>query len=532
MAKSSGERLREIAGVLASYGFGHLYRTKFGTKDQQQDAVNFRKAFEDLGPSFIKIGQIISTRRDLLPSEYINELSKLQDAAPAFPFSEIKRIFKEDFQEDIYAAFQEIEEEPLASASVSQVHRAKMRNGDSVILKVQRPDIEENLLRDIHLFSRIVSVAPGTVKELVGDPITAFEEIENTTRIELDFRNEAAALLMFKTLNKDIGAVGVPYLVNKYVSKRVLVEEYIEGIKIVNLPALKEEGYVPEDIADKLVLSFLSQVFKDGYFHGDPHPGNMLIKDKKINFIDFGIMGKLEQDNRDNLIKLLKGVVFQDIDTVMNVLLQMGVTKERVNRFEFYEDLHYFFDSYLAASFRQINMGKLFSDVLEVTRKHRITMPNDFIMLVKSLTILEGVVTDLSPGMNVLKLAQAYIRSSDELSFFDPISKEKLLLSGYQMAKDTLGLPAQFRQLLDNVNSGRTKVHVDLVDSDNKWTGLNKMVNRIVFALIIAALILSSALIVAVAESVKISFIGVIIFLGAGLMGVWLLISIIRSGTL
>ena len=532
MAKSSGERLREIATVLASYGFGHLYRTKIGTNDQKQDAVNFRKAFEELGPSFIKIGQIISTRRDLLPQDYIQELAKLQDDAPAFAFSEIKRIFKEDFDTDIQDVFDEVHEEPLASASVSQVHRAKLKDGTEVIVKVQRPDIEENLLRDIRLFSRIVSMAPGTVTELIVDPAIAFEEIETITRKELDFRNEATSLLKFKSLNKEMGAIDVPQLVNAYVSKRVLVEEYIKGTKILNLPVLKEEGYLPDDIAEKLILSFLSQVFKDGYFHGDPHPGNMLIRDRKIVFIDFGIMGELAEDNKENLIKLLKAVVFKDIDALMNVLLQMGVTKERVNRFVFHEDISYFFDTYLAASFRQIDIGVLFSDVMEVTRKHKIMMPNDFTMLVKSLTILEGVIRELSPGLNVLKLANAYIRSSEELSFFNPISKEKLLLSGYQLAKDTLGIPTQIRQLLDTFNNGRGKIHVDLVDIDNKWKGVNKMVNRLVFALIIASLILSSAIIVALSSSTRISAIGVIIFLGAGFMGIWLLISIIKSGTL
>src|SRR5699024_10845572 len=148
----------------------------------------------------------------------------------------------------------------------------------------------------------------------------------------------------------------------------------------------------------------------------------------------------------------------------------------------FYEDLHYFFESYVSRSFRQIDIGTLFADILEITRKHRITMPNDFIMLVKSLTILEGVILELDPSINVLKIAQAYIRSSDDISFFEPISKERLLLSGYQMAKDTLRLPSQFRQLMCNLNKGRMKFHIDLVDMDNKWKGVNKMENRIVYA--------------------------------------------------
>lgn len=532
MKKSGGERLREIATVLASYGFGHIYRTKLKNKDQKQDAVNLRKAFEELGSSFIKIGQIISTRPDLLPQDYIDELSKLQDHVPPFPFADIKRIFKEEFGEEIDAIFETIDEIPLASASIAQVHRARTKSGEEVIVKVQRPDIEENLLRDIHLFSRILSMAPGTIKDLISDPASALKDIEQTTRIELDFRNEATALLKFKVLNKEMESVGVPDLVSAYVSKRVLVEEYIKGIKILDLPKLSKEGYIKEDIAEKLIFSFFSQVFKDGYFHGDPHPGNIFIRDKKIIFIDFGIMGELAVENKESLIKLLKAIVFHDIDAVMNILLKMGVSKERVNRYEFYEDLNYFFDTYLTATYQQIDMSTLFSDILEVTQKHRIIIPNDFTMLIKSLGMLEGILSELDPRINVLSVANRYMQTSEDLSLYDPISKEKLLISSYQLSKDLFGLPMQLRELLTNANSGRAKIHIDLVDGDNKWRGLNKMVNRVVFALIIAALILSSAIIVAMAKSPGISMIGVIIFLGAGLMGIWLLISIIRSGTL
>lgn len=532
LAKKSGERLREIVSVLASYGFGHIYRTKIGKKDEKQDAVDLRRAFEELGPSFIKIGQIISTRRDLLPPDYIEELQKLQDNAPEFPFKEIERVFKEEFDQEIHDVFLTVDKNPLASASVAQVHSAKMRDGKEVIIKVQRPDIEESLLRDIRLFSRILSMAPGTIKEIIVDTKAAFEEIENSTRNELDFRNEATAIMRFNLLNRNIAAVHAPEVVSEYVAKRVIVEEYIDGIKIVSNQELLEQGYVKEDIAEKLVLSFLSQVFKDGFFHGDPHPGNLIISNRKINYIDFGIVGELSDGNKKTLIQMLKSIVYQDVDKLMNLLIQLGISKKRVDKFYFYEDLSYFFESYVSRSFSELDMGVLFADILEITRKHQITMPNDFIMLVKSFTILEGVVTDMTPNINLLEIAKSYIKSSDDISFFEPLSKEKLLLNSYQMAKDTIKIPSQIRQLLDTVNSGRAKFHVDLVDIDNKWTGLNKMVNRIVFAVIIAALILSSALIIVMSESSSISLFGAIIFVGAGLMGLWLLISIIRSGTL
>ncbi|WP_368645150.1 ABC1 kinase family protein [Alkalibacterium putridalgicola] len=530
--KSNRERLREIASVLASYGFGHIYRTRLRTKHKEQDARNLRLAFEELGPSFIKIGQIISTRQDLLPPNYINEMSKLRDDAPPFPFSEISRIFHEEFKESLDDVFEWVDEKPIASASVAQVHKAKLLTGEDVVIKVQRPEIEENLLRDIKLFSRIVSMAPETVKEMLVDVEAAFKEIEETTKRELDFRNEGQALIKFKQLNKENDAVSVPTPYLPYTSKRVLVEDYVGGIRSLNLQQIREEGYIKKDIAEKLVFSILSQVFKDGYFHGDPHPGNIILSDNKIVFIDFGIIGELSEAVKKDLIKMMRAIVFEDIDQLMNLLLQMAIMKEKVDRFQFSEDLDDFYQSYVSKSFGQIDLSSFFSDVLHVTRKYKMVMPNDFILLAKSLTILEGVVTDLHPDINILEIASDYIKSSDDIEIFESFSSAKVKMSAYQLAMDSIKFPSSLKRALDTVNNGRLMVHIDLVHFDEKWREVNKMVNRLVFAVIIAALILASAIIFVMAEAAGVSIFAIIIFIGAGVMGLWLLISIIKSGTL
>lgn len=530
--KSNRERLTEIATTLASYGFGHIYRTRLRTKYKEQDAKNLRRAFEELGPSFIKIGQIISTRKDLLPANYIEELSKLRDQAPPFPFEDIRRIFNEDFHLALDDVFDWVEESPLASASVAQVHKAQLLTGEKVVIKVQRPEIEENLLRDIQLFSKIVSMAPETVKEMLVDAKSAFEEIEQTTKRELDFRNEAQSLVRFRELNEDLEAVTAPKPILKYTSKRVLVEENIEGIRGLNAQEIVEEGYEKADIAEKLVYSFLSQVFKDGFFHGDPHPGNILIHEKKIVFIDFGIVGELTPSVRENLLKLLRAMVFEDVDTLINLLLSMAITKEKVDRFAFSEDFTQFYQSYISKSLGQLDLTTFFTDVLSITHQHRMIMPNDFIMLAKSLTILEGVVSDLHPDINVLEIATTYVKASGDIQLFDSISKDKLKLELYQFVTDSSRLPSSLKRTLDIINNGRLMVHLDLVHFEDKWIEINKMVNRIVFALIIAALILASSIIFILSEATGVSLFAIIIFIGAGIMGLWLLISIIRSGTL
>lgn len=526
---SSGERLREIVRVLAKYGFGHIYNTRVRSQKKEQDPKNLRKAFEELGPGFIKIGQILSTRRDILPMNYIEELAKLQDKAPNFPFEAAKQIFVEEFGQEIHEVFEILNEKPLASASVAQVHRGRLLTGEEVIVKVQRPQMEKQFLQDIELFIRIVDRAPNIFKDFLVDPKEAFEEIRKTSKREMDFRNEANAINKFKNLNKDIACVGTPKVVVPYSSKRILVEEYIEGYKILDIDHLLQAGYVQEDIAQKLLLSFLSQVFRDGFFHADPHPGNLLIKEGQIYFIDFGIVGELSLENRENLNQLLKAIVFKDLDQLMKTLLKMGVQKKRIDRARFYEDLSYLVDTYLTTNFSNIEIGTLIADVLDVTRKHGLSMPSDFTLLVRALTVLEGVVLQLAPDVNIVQIAKEYLKESDNFKLFESVSKEKLLLQTAQFAKGVAGLPLQFASLVENLNNGRTKIKLDLVNMDDKWTGLNKMVNRVVFALIVSALILSSALIIFAGESRGISWLGIIFFLAAGFLGLWLLISIIRS---
>lgn len=531
--KGGRGRLTEIATVLGSYGFGHVYRKKFGSKNKEpQDAEKLRLAFEELGPTFIKFGQILSTRPDLLPSDYIEELSKLQDRVPSFSFDKIEETFTEDFDEPLEDVFEWVDEEPLASASVAQVHRARTFDGEEVIIKVQRPDMEENLLRDISLFSRILSIAPETVKGFVVDAEVALDEIKQATKRELDFRNEMRALLQFKKNNEDRPVVGVPIPIIEYTSKRVIVEDYVEGITGLDMTELLQEGYDINDFVEKFVYSFLAQVFEDGFFHGDPHPGNIIVKDGQIVYIDFGLYGELSVGNREKLLEILEAIVFEDIEGLMNLILQMAIVNSDIDRFKLYQDLETFFYLYVSKDLEQIDIGDLFKDVLSVTHEHDLVMPNDFILLAKSLGVIEGVVSDFKTNVNIMEVAKTYMKQRDDYSLIDRIKKENLGIKMYQLAANSLDLPTSLKRTLETVTNGRTRLNIEIMDWDNKTVQINKMINRLVFAIIIAALVLASAIIIANVTSTGVSWLSVIIFLGAGLMGLWLLISIIKSGTL
>jgi ubiquinone biosynthesis protein len=531
--KGGRGRLTEIATVLGSYGFGHVYRTRLGSnKKETQDAEQLRLAFEELGPTFIKFGQILSTRPDLLPQDYINELSKLQDRVPPFSFDKIEETFREDFDKELEEVFEWVDEEPLASASVAQVHRARTFEGEEVIIKVQRPDMEENLLRDISLFSRILSMAPETVKSFVVDADVALDEIKKATEIELDFRNEVRALLQFQKNNENRPVVGVPRPLIEYTSKRVLVEEHIEGINGLNTTSLLQEGYDIDDFVEKFIYSFLAQIFEDGFFHGDPHPGNIIVKDGQIVYIDFGLYGELSAGNRDKLMEILEAIVFEDVEELMNLLLQMAIVNSDVDRFKLYEDLETFFYLYVSKDFDQIDIGTLFNDILSVTHEHGLIMPNDFILLAKSLGVVEGVVSNFKTNVNVMEVAKTYLKQRDDYSLLERFKRENVGIKMYQLAANTLDLPTSLKRTLETVTNGRTRLNIEIMDWDKKTIQINKMINRLVFAIIIAALVLASAIIIANVTSTGVSWLSVIIFVGAGLMGLWLLISIIRSGTL
>ena len=531
--KEKRNRLTEIATVLASYGFGHIYRTKLGSKKQEhQDARRLRLAFEELGPTFIKFGQILSTRPYLLPKDYIEELSKLQDQAPSFPFKAIQDTFREDFNEEIEDVFAWVDSEPLASASVSQVHRARTYEGEEVIIKVQRPDMEQDLLRDIQLFRRIIAMTPETIKSFIVDADVALQEVEKVTKIELDFRNEVQALRKFRKLNDDRPVVTAPKPVMKYSSKRVLVEEHIQGINGLKIDEIIKAGYDREDFVQKFIYSFLAQVFEDGFFHGDPHPGNIIVSDKKIVYIDLGLYGELSTKNRNDLMNILEAIVMEDIDELMNLILQMVNVRSEIDRFKLYEDLENFFYLYVSKDIDQIEIGKLFNDILSITHKHDLMMPTDFILLAKSIGVIEGVVSDFKTDINIMEVAKTYLKSRESLSLKQLLTRENLAVKAYKITTDTLELPTTIRKALETVSKGRTRLNIEIMDWDKKSVEINKMVNRVVFAIIIAALVLASAVITASVTSVGLTRFSVAIFVGAGIMGLWLLISIIRSGTL
>lgn len=531
MYKSTSQRFREIIKVFASYGFGYILDSKI--KREKNSPENLRKAFEELGPTFIKIGQILSTRPDIVPASYIKELSKLHDRAYAEKFSDIKSIFISEFLTTIDSSFSYFEKTPFASASIAQVHNAVLKDGREVIVKVQRPDIAEKMKMDIAILKKLVSLAKFKISESFIDIDEALNELLLATTLELDFNNEANNIEKFRELNSKVVFSYTPYIIKELSSSKILTMEKINGFKVDDINKLNENNYDLEDLGKKLSLFFLKQVLKDGFFHGDPHPGNIIVKDTKLCFIDFGIMGNFSNSLRDALNQILVALAYRDINKLVSVLLSISIKRQVINKNKLYEDLENLYDKYFFASLENIKLSYMIQDLLDMSGENNLTLPKEFTILARSLLILEGVVAKISPEIKIMDIAVPYVKENVKTALIKDFDLDKLLINSLNSIKDTSALPSKLMELSNGLLSGRVKLQFDLKYLSKSINQLNKMTNRLVFGVVVSSMIIGSSLILNSNVGPKfwgMSIIGILGFIGAGITGLWLLISIMRSG--
>jgi ubiquinone biosynthesis protein len=534
MYKNSVKRFREIVRVLAYYGFGFIVDNTL-KKSKEKSPQNLRKACIELGPTFIKIGQILSTRPDLLSQNYIDELSKLQDNVPAESFDSINKVFNNEFNKSIDESFQSFDMNPLASASIAQAHCAKLKDGRNVIVKIQRPKIKEKMEMDISILSKLFSLTRAKFSELIIDPQEALDELRESTSLELDFENEAKNIKLFKRLNENVAFLHTPYVVDELSGLKILTMEKIEGFKINNKLKLKEGDYDLDDLGKKLALSFCKQIFDDSFFHADPHPGNIFIKEGKICFIDFGIMGTLSKSLKEALNELVIAMVYKDINKIISVLMSIAIKTGYVNRNTLYEDLDYLMASYMSTSLKNIKMSSFLEEIFNTSRRNNLKIPRDLTLLIRSMVIAEGVVAEISPDINFLDVAVPYIKSSTKDSILKDLDPNELAMRYLRFAKDSSKVPSKFIELSDSILNGRAKMQLDVNGLEHSVNQLNKMINRIVFAVIISSMIIGSSFILnsnVGPTFYDISIIGITGYIIAAFMGFWLIISIIKSGKL
>lgn len=525
----SRDRFKEIVKVFAFYGFGYMVENK--KKHNVKSPENLRKALEELGSTFIKIGQILSTRTDILPEEYIKELSKLQDSAPKESLHNLRRVFEESISKNMDECFKYLSEKPLASASIAQVHEAVLYDGTEVVVKFQRPEIDEKMKMDISILKRIIRFTNTKINIGIVDPLEVLDEIEKTTENELDFINEGKNILKFKENNKEVKSIYIPKLITGLWSKKILILEKIDGFKITDLRKLKSEGYEPKDVANKLALSYCKQIFEDGFFHGDPHPGNLFIYNNKICFIDFGIMGKLDDGLKSWLNSSVVAIATRDKNKLVDCILAIGIKKGRVYRGDLYEDVSYLVDNYLTTSLKNIKVAIMLQEVFAITKKNNIQLPTELIILIRGLIILEGVIAEIDPEFEIINAVILFAKSKGKFGLLKEINSEELAMSIYEFSRDTLRIPTKTLEVLNKMSNGKGTINFKIQRLDDIINQADKMVNRMTGGLIVASIVIGSSLILNSRVGptyMGLSIVGLVGYIVSALLGIVILITMIK----
>ncbi len=535
-------RIRRIVSVLAKYGFAQLISQahlplylrlflKIGRSRAWGSPRNLKKAFEELGPTFIKFGQMLSTRSYLLSPDYASALAELQDRVSPFPAEVAKRVIEGELKRPISEIFAEFEEIPFASASIAQVHRATTLDGKRVCVKVQRPGIESLLALDIAILKQIATLLERYVKESRQfDPTGMVNEFERTVRKEIDFTIEASNIEIFRRNFGTWKQVFVPRVFLELSSQRVLVTEYIEGIKISDIDALNRAKLDTGAIARTGARMVFKQVLEDGFFHADPHPGNLFVlSDGRIAMVDFGIVGRLTRREMELLGDLVIGAVKGDGEKIVEALSGLGFVPADADKRILIEDITTLIDVYRGRNLGQIDFRTAFRDLIWFMRRHRIIMRSEFLLLGRALSTYEEVGRALDPSFNVLEEARLLIRDlATRRAGFARLLRFEILSD---LVSSLVSIPRDLAKIVSDAREGRLKIEFEHIGLEKLTGEMERSTNRLSFSLLIAALIVASSLILVRSDTYsRYHLFGIGGFLLAAVVGAWLLINIVRSG--
>lgn len=545
-------RYREIASTLARHGFGFLLEDlnlfqKLSLPREESDRLppeaptgrHVREALEELGPTFIKLGQVASTRSDLLPERIIQELEKLHDEVKPHPFHMVRTVLEEELG-DWERHFIEIDKTPLAAASIGQVHRAVLHNGDIVAVKIQRPGIESIIETDLHILRDLANIAEHRLEWAEQYQIgSVVEELARTVRQETDYTKEARHSEKIRNQLTKSDPIMVPRVYWEVTTRRILTTEFIDGIKMNHLAELDRNGFNRSLLAERLIQALLRQVLVGGFFHGDPHPGNMFaLPGERIAFIDFGMVGRLSPQMRHHFGSLIIAMMQRSTDGVVKAILKMGVVPDEVDREELWLDMDELAEKYVDIPLSDVRLGEAINDLFEVAFRHRIRIPSDLTLLGKTMVSLEGVVKKLDPSINVTKITQPFGEMLLRERYNPKRLAEQTWRNAYDYGEALLQLPRQLRDLAEVFKKGRIEVDVGVPRLNVFLRKLDQIVNRLSysivllsFSIIMCGLIIGSSLtrqqtILWKVPAIEIGFIIAVFML------FWLIWSIFRSGRL
>jgi ubiquinone biosynthesis protein len=554
----SVNRAKEIINVFLKYGFGRIIdqihfqrfiplRTRIKTFGQWPALKGptvperLRMAFSELGPTFIKLGQLLSARPDLITKPFADEFKKLQDEVPPFPTQKAKQIIEEETGRSIDSIFLSFHDTPVAAASVAQVHHATLLDGSEVIIKVQRPDVHEQIDSDIVILSTLANLLDRYVAESrFFNPKGIVEEFSRTIRKELNFAEEARNCERFRKNFEDSSDIYIPRVYTDFVTEKILVMEKIRGVRIDDTAGIEAMGLDRSHLAKKGVNAYFKQILEDGFFHADPHPGNIFVmSDGKIGLMDFGIVGRVSSELREIIANTLLALINKDFDKLVDQYIELGYVPEELDlgdfRKEFKADISDFLEPLYGLTLKELNFAEYVDTITHLSLKHHMKIPSDLLLINKAMLIVENICRELDPDFDFISAAEPYAAKLVRQRISPSWIYEKAQKNIEEVADFASVFPKQLRQIIRKVL--RDDIHMKLthIGLDKLIRDMDRSSNRIAFSLVVSAIILSSAIMHAAGVGPKIfgmSVLANISFIAAFFLGLWLLISIIRSGRL
>lgn len=503
-------RYAQILDVLSKYGFGlglerifpgrAFFRLPIKGKSPDASTIyeRIRLALEELGPTFVKFGQIASTRAEMLPPELITELKKLQDHAKPLPFSEIRAVLEQNCA-DLDDWFCEIDEKPVASASLAQVHFAVLKDGTKVALKVQRPGIAEIIETDLvvlqSLVERIETVFPET---RLYNPVGMVDDFSTQIVKELDFTRDARNAVRMSRNFRNVPGIRFPKIFWEYTTPQLLVMEFIDGVRIDDPEAIAAMGLDPHEIGVRGFGAYMKMIFEDGFFHGDPHPGNLLVtKEGDIVFLDFGIVGILRPEKRQNFTNLLFALVNEDIELLLRSLEGFGIPIEEKDREALRDDLYIMMHDFGTGGdeVAQLNFQLLVTELTESMRRHRLQVPMSLMLLLKVFMMVLDIGLRLDPNFNFSKEIEPYLSKLGETSNISAAYLKRASASLLEAADALLDMPRNLNLMLRRLSTGTFKLEAVDADIQKLQMALDRASDKLMIGFVVGSLVIGSSLV-------------------------------------
>ena len=544
-------RLSEIAQVAVKHGFGYFFErhrltdlfpwiSRDGSADTPSDrGRRLREMLDELGPTFVKFGQLLSTRPDIVPPDIVVELQKLQDDVRPIPFADVRRVIEEELGLTIEQAFLEFDEQPTAAASIGQVHHALLPNGERVAVKVQRPNAPRQIESDISLLFQAARLARERIRALdFIDAEQVVDEFARSIRNELDYRAEARNAEIFRRNFAGQPDVKIPRVYWTYTRRRVLVLELLEGVQLADLDVAALSHAERRDLAYRIAEAWMTMIFRHGFFHGDPHPANIFVMEggSAVGLVDFGQVGKLTDEDMSRLTGLFIDAANERVEALPRRLAELGVRFPRDREEEFGEELRDVYYRYYGVSLAEIDPLQVIREAFEVIYRMNLRLPTRFVLLDKAIATLASVGIELYPEFNVFEVAKPYARNL----MIERFSPERMLAraqkESHELVRIAAEIPYQLHDVLDELRDGQIDVGFVHKGLDEFMHKVDVAFNRLVVALIVVGGLIGSSLIGIFATHgpfvFGVNFLSFIGFILSGALGVWLLWGVIRSGRL